>query len=142
MSKRNAPTFAALLTAAILLLPGGRAAAANVTWAGGVNGTWDTSTANWNDGVGAVAYTDGTPGDAVNFVGGLNRTIALASTYTPASIGFNNALGTDFAFSGGGISGSGALSKAGAGDAIFVNSTSFAGYSGAIGVTGGRLLRQ
>ncbi len=40
------------------------------------------------------------------------------------------------------ISGAGALSKAGAGDAIFDATTSFAGYAGAIGLTGGRLLRQ
>ncbi len=126
-----------VITVAWLLA--GVAPAATVTWTGSANGNWDTSNGNWSGGSPtANLYVDG---DDVNFIGGANPTIAIAATYTPASLTFNNP-SVNFTFSGGGISGSGALSKAGAGDAIFGSTTTFTGYSGAIGVTGGRLLRQ
>ncbi len=141
MNPSRTPRLAALALALATTLLGLATQAANLTWTGSANGNWNEATTNWSDGVGAVAYNNTTP-DAVTFATGSNRTIALAATYSPASIGFNNAAGTDFAFSGGGISGSGALTKAGAGDAIFVNTTDFSGYTGAIGITAGRLLRE
>lgn len=140
MSKPPATALIAAAVAAVALLCAGRTAAGALTWTGSVSGAWNTSAANWSGT--ATVYADGTPGDAVNFIGGANRSITIGGTYSPASMGFNNASGADFSFTSGGIGGAGALSKAGAGDAIFDSTTSFAGYSGAIGVTGGRLLRQ
>lgn len=137
---RNRNHLAAILALVFATsLLGVRALAQDLTWTGSVDGNWNETTANWTGD--ASVYTDGSPGDAVNFVGGINRTIAIADTYSPAGIGFDNASGTNFSFSGGGISGSGAFTKAGAGDAIFDASTDFGGYSGAIDITAGRLLR-
>lgn len=55
--------------------------AANITWTGAVNGTWDTSTANWTPG--SLFHN----GDSVTFSDtGANATITLAGVLSPASL--------------------------------------------------------
>jgi hypothetical protein len=111
--------------------------AQSLTWSGGVNGNWDSATANWTGGLGVFAY-----GDQVTFNDTSTRTnVSVVGTVTPATMLVTNATRL-YTFSSGAISGGGTLRKAGAGDAIVDSTTALTGYSGPCTVTGGRLLRQ
>ncbi len=82
--------FRTTLAAVILLaLATGIARGATVTWSGGVNSTWDTSTANWTGD--STTYTDGY--DVVFNDSGNAAGVRFPSTgyaVSPASTTFNN----------------------------------------------------
>ncbi len=108
---------------------------ASISWAGAVNANWDTNTANWN--IGGYLGTFGT-GDFVTFAdGAANPTISVAGAgVSPASVTISNSV-TAYSFSGGGIGGSGTLTKAGSGTATLSAANS---YSGQTLVQGGTLV--
>jgi autotransporter-associated beta strand protein len=109
-------------------------AGAGITWAGGVNGTWDTSTANWS--VGGYAGTYGNS-DNVTFPNGAgNPTLTVTGGgVSPGSVAINNS-STTYAFSGGAIGGSGGLTKSGTGSATLSAGNT---YAGSTAINGGVL---
>ncbi|MDW7979840.1 MAG: autotransporter-associated beta strand repeat-containing protein, partial [Verrucomicrobiales bacterium] len=108
---------------------------AGISWAGAVNGNWDTTTANWN--VGGYAGLFGS-GDHVTFAdGAANTSITVASGgVAPASVLISNS-STAYMFSGGRIGGAGGLTKRGSGQATLASSNS---YGGLTLVEAGRLI--
>lgn len=106
-------------------------------WVGGMDGTWNTSTTNWSDGVSSVAYADGknvTLDDTLS-VSPLNNYITLAATYSPSNIVVNNSL-YDYHLSGGGLAGNMTLTKQGTGTLSLSMSNS---YTGDTTISGGIL---
>jgi fibronectin-binding autotransporter adhesin len=104
-------------------------------WTGATNGTWDTSTGNWDTGTYAG-------GNAVQFrdTGGANLTISVASPVSPASVTFTDTgAGTNaYTFSGSAINGSGALTlNSGFGGTVTLNMAN--GYTGGTFLNSGTL---
>lgn len=120
-----------------------------VTWTGQANGTgdpvssWDNAFANnWAAGAAAVAFSNGTAvtfGDTNAANGGAPITnpavVVAASGVSPTSTLLNNSV-VDYTFSGGSISGTGTLTKAGSANAIFANHNN---YTGATIISAGSL---
>jgi autotransporter-associated beta strand protein len=79
------------------------ASAAAYIWSGAVNGTWDTSTANWLNNGGPATYQNGFPvifDDSVLS----NTTVSLPATRSPSAVIFNNSV-KSYSVSGNGIGG-------------------------------------
>jgi len=77
--------------------------AAAYLWSGAVNGTWDTSTANWLNNGSSATYQNGFPvifDDSVLS----NTTVSLPATRSPSAVIFNNSV-KSYSVSGNGIGG-------------------------------------
>jgi autotransporter-associated beta strand protein len=105
-----------------------------LTWKGTTDGTWDIgSTTNWNDGTGAVAFTDGS---AVIFddsasITTVNNAVAVA----PDSITVSNPT-KNYTIGGSAISGGTGIAKSGAGDLTLTGVNT---YTGGTTIDGGVL---
>jgi len=88
--------------------------AANLVWKGNVDGNWDTTTANWNNGSPGAVFAEN---DIVTFNDtAANFTVEIPSDVTPGSVTVNNTTTYTIQSSGGmGIVGSGILLKTGGG---------------------------
>jgi len=130
MGRSTSVLWLATIAAGVAL--SGVAVAAQVTWTGAVNGTWDTSTANWTG-----AASTFTTGDDVTFndSGATGGITVVAGGVSPASTTVDNG---SLAFTiNGTISGSGGLTKSGSGSLTMQGTSSF---SGGTVVSGGTLI--
>lgn len=86
------------------------------TWSGAVNGTWDITSLNWVEGDQRFVA-----GDQVTFNdSGSNKTIAIPSPVSPASVLINNSSGNNYAFTGRmNVPATGAFTKQGTGNLTF-----------------------
>ncbi len=105
----------------------------DLTWTG-TTATWDVgTTANFTNGVSAVTYTQG---DNVSFLQtGSNPTIALSGIITPTTMTVNAT--KNYSFSGGSLSGTMNLIKAGSGTLTFGTANAF---TGGASITGGSVV--
>ena len=90
-------------------------------WKGYVNGTWDTATANWFNGI-ATSYADGnnvTLDDTAAIFGSTNGAVA------PGSVTFNNSVSNYVVSTS--IAGTGSVSKFGTRTATLMSSNSYSG---------------
>jgi autotransporter-associated beta strand protein len=113
MDRRNMLGIATV--AALVFLAAGPVLAATLTWNPGGGGNWDTATANWTADGGATTTTfpsDGTADVIFNKTGG--GTIVISASMNPLSTTVSAASGT-YTFNTGPITGSGGLTKSGAG---------------------------
>lgn len=135
MKSKLFPLFHA--SVAVLFSIGSPVFAADLTWTGVTNGTWDTSTGNWTGGSPtANLYNNATP-DAVLFNDtGANKTVSLASGLTPASVTVNNSIGNNYTFQTNGFGGSGSLLKQGTGVLTLAVANT---YSGGTTISAGTL---
>ena len=122
----------ALATVVGVSLLAASAQAATLTWNVG-NGNWDTATANWT-GDATTFISDGSQDVIFNAGGG---TITISASMQPASTTVSAASGT-YIFTGGPITGSGGLTKSGAGQLTMntANNT----FTGKTSIQGGTLL--
>ena len=112
--------------AAIFFLSVVTSLAETVIWDGSVNSTWTNSdSTSWSGGT----YDNG---DDAQFLGSGAGTVTLSGTISPGSVTVNSA--NDYTFTGSQISGSGTLTKDGAGELILTSNT---GYSGDTNINGG-----
>jgi len=105
---------------------------ANITW-NAADGTWNKSASNWTGG--ASTFLDG---DSVTFDASAGGTVAVSGTVQPDALNFNASTGT-FTLSGGAgnvVSGTGALTKSGAGTAVITNDNE---WTGGTNLSGGTL---
>jgi autotransporter-associated beta strand protein len=132
---------------------GSAARAANVTWNLPGSGNWDTSTANWSDGVSSVNYIEGDNAQ-FNFNNVAGGTINVAGPGTggsvsPSSTAFNNAVAgptnndtvaATFTVSGGPIA-SGNITKTGGGivtlNSAYTGTGTLSASAGTLNVNGG-----
>jgi len=110
---------------------------------GGDGVTWDVGTPysdsadyNWNDGLYADQYTDGSD-VTFNDVNGGNYAVTLSSTVSPNSIVFNNSAGNYVISGSGSIAGTGSLTKMGTST---VTLSTVNTYSGGTTVSNGKLV--
>jgi fibronectin-binding autotransporter adhesin len=111
---------------------------AALTWDGTPTGNWDTTTTNWKPSIGPD--TNYVQTDFVTFDDSLAGTanVNLTTTLLPGSLTVNNSA-SNYIFSGTGkISGTGGLSKQGAGTLVLDNS-GLNDFSGGVIITGGTL---
>jgi autotransporter-associated beta strand protein len=111
--------------------PGVPPASTAVKWSGAGSGDWDMATTNWAQVSGGMPtiYTDGTPGNSVQFDDTLagNPALTLNTTVTPGALVFTNQ-STAYSISGaGGLAGYTGLIKAGAGTVTLNTSNTFTG---------------
>jgi len=105
-----------------------------IRWEGAMNGNWSTSDVNWRVDIARARYENG---DHVLFEETTRSNLTLAAGgVTPASTTFSNNV-TSYTLAGGPLLGSGPLYKHRNGDLRLAASN---GFSGAITVTGGRLI--
>lgn len=113
----------------------------NLTWTGATNSSWDIfSTANWNDGVGAVAFGQGdslTLGDSVGAT-----PITVSGAVRPAGLTVNNSAGNTVTINAANasseITGTVALAKQGDGKVVLdIDAT--LGSTSSVAITGGEL---
>jgi len=107
----------------------------NTVWTGAVNGTWDTTTANWLTAGVAGIYADGQTVQFDDTATG-TTTVSLSATRTPLSLIVNNTAKT-YALSGSAIAGTGGLTKSGTGSLTLSAANTF---SGPITVNNGTLI--
>lgn len=108
-------------------------------WNGGVNGTWDTSTANFNLVPGSATTTAFADGDAVSFGDGATSTnVVLSAPLSPSHVVFYNET-VDYTLSGSPINGPARLVKNGAGTLTLGSANNF---NGQIIVNAGTLVSQ
>ena len=120
-----------------LVVTNGTTVAKTVSWGGGVNNLWDTSTLNWTNAGVAVSYNEG---DFVTFDDSAKTSsVNLTGARQPVSlIVSNNAL--DYTFAGSGsIGGAVTLVKAGSGT-LTLSATGGDNLSGGLVVTNGTLI--
>ena len=105
----------------------------DLTWTG-TTATWDVgTTANFTNGVSPATYTQG---DNVSFLQtGSNPTITLSGTITPTTMTVNAA--KNYSFSGGSLSGTMNLIKAGSGTLTLATANAF---NGGTSITGGSVV--
>lgn len=84
-----------------------------IVWNGAINGTWDTSTANWLSNSIAAMYRDGVAVVFDDTATG-STSVTLASAATPAAVSFNN-YSKSYTLAGSAISGVATLLKTGIG---------------------------
>lgn len=97
------------------------------------NGLWDAVSANWFNGTGNQAFSNG---EDIRFqdTAGTTENISVTGTHTPDQMLFTN-LATDFVFSGSGtISGTGAM-NVNAGGYVTFNNTGGLAFSGPLALT-------
>lgn len=102
----------------------------DLKWVGNIDGTWDTSTANWNDGSGAVTYANGknvTFDDTLS-ISPLNNNITLSGTFSPSNVIANNSTYT-YSLTGGGLTGNMNLTKQGTNTLSLSMSNSYSGLT-------------
>jgi rhamnogalacturonan endolyase len=104
-------------------------------WSGAVNGTWDTTTANWTISGVSATYADGV---AVQFddTALSNTTVNVSAARTPLSMVVDNT-DKNYAFSGSAIAGTNSLTKSGAGTLTLSSANTF---SGPITINNGTLI--
>ena len=85
-------------------------AATALFWSGAVNGTWDTTTANWLNSVTAATFADGNA--AIFDDTGANTTVNLSANRSPGTVIVNNSA-VNCTIGGSAIAGSGSLVKSG-----------------------------
>lgn len=97
-----------------------------VTWSP-ITGEWDTTSMHWTDGAVSVAFQadDTAVFDDVGLASGSNVTIQAAGV-TPRATRVTNTTGT-YTMMGGAISGSGSLTKTGAGKLVLASANTYAG---------------
>ena len=88
-------------------------AATAVTWTGSVNGSWDTTTLNWNNSGGATTYVNGGVAQFDDTATG-STFVSNTVTVAPGTIFVTNSL-KNYTFTGNSISGGGSLTKSGPG---------------------------
>ena len=99
---------------------------ARLLWAGGTDGAWDTSTANWTLG-GLNGFFDN--GDPVRFDSGTRTNITVAAGgVTPGPVIFTNAA-SRFILSGGALCGTNGLTKYRAGEVRLAATNSYSGLT-------------
>ncbi len=108
-----------------------------ITWTGGTNGSWDTSTANWAASVSSTAtYSDGNAvifndKNALTGTNVSNTNITISGSVSPQSITFNNTGaangGVDYTIGGGAITGTGAIIINGSGTVTLTGSNTYTG---------------
>jgi autotransporter-associated beta strand protein len=111
---------------------------APLTWVGSVNGSWNTSDANWINGSNSATYVDGSPVLFDDSVGIGSTNISITGSVAPSLVTFNNSyvnynLQTS---SGSGITGATCLTMSGS--AILTMSGTNT-YSGGTNITAGTL---
>ena len=114
----------------------------NYTWNGNVNGTWDTSTANWvNNGVAGAVYANGLDVTFDDTLTG-TPTVSSSGTVLPNSVTFNNS-GTSYTIAAT-IGGTNALTKGGTATTTLTGPNSYSGNTvvnaGALAVANGGVI--
>ena len=101
------------------------ASATALLWSGAVNGTWDTSTANWLNGGSSATFQNG---NAVVFDDSApaNTTISLSANRTPGKVILNN-VSKSYSISGSAIAGTGSLTKQGGGSLTLNSANTYTG---------------
>jgi autotransporter-associated beta strand protein len=99
--------------------------ASNTVWSGAVNGTWDTTTANWLTNGVAARYQDGVTVQFDDSASG-NITVSASATRTPGAIVVSNAL-NNYSIGGSAIAGTGSLTKSGTGTLTLTAANTFTG---------------
>lgn len=97
----------------------------SVVWTGNTSNTWETqgSATNWNSSNSLFFITDVvTFNDSAS-----NKSVAISGTVSPESTTFDNSTGNDYTVSGGGIGGSGSLTKINSGTVTFTSNNTFTG---------------
>jgi rhamnogalacturonan endolyase len=116
-------------------IPYGGSGPPATVWSGAVNGTWDTTTANWTISGVSTTYADGV---AVQFddTALSNTAVNVSATRTPLSMAVND---TDYnyLFAGSAIAGTGGLTKSGGGTLTLTAANTF---SGSIVINNGTLI--
>lgn len=104
-------------------IPGASAAA--YLWSGAVNGTWDTSTANWLNNGGPATYQNGFP---VIFDDTIlsNAAVSLSATRSPSAVIFNNSV-KSYSLNGNGIGGTCGITLFGNGIVTLNGTNTFTG---------------
>ncbi len=103
------------------------------TWVGNINGSWDTTVANWNNGTGVASYINGAR-VAFNDTATGPTTVTMASAVSPGAMLVNNSI-KNYTLSGP-ISGIGGLTKNGSGNLTLSGANT---YTGGSNVTAGSL---
>ena len=106
-------------------MPYGGSGPAATVWSGAVNGTWDTTTANWTISGAAAMYADGVVVQFDDTVLG-NPTVNVSAVRTPSAIVVNNT-SYDYLFAGSALAGTGSLTKSGAGMLTLTAANTFTG---------------
>jgi autotransporter-associated beta strand protein len=109
-----------------------------ISWTGSVNSNWDSSTANFSNASGGVAYSDNLDVVFGNVAAG-KSSINLIGTVMPQSITFNNTSGTYTISGAGSIAGGTSLTKNGAGTMILNTSNTF---TGPVAINAGAVILQ
>jgi fibronectin-binding autotransporter adhesin len=109
-----------------------------VVWTGAISSTWDSSTANFSNASGGVAFSNGL--DTVfNDVAAGKSTISLSGNLSPATITFNNNSSTYTLAGAGSITGGTLLTKNGTGSVVLATSNSF---TGPVAINAGQVILQ
>ena len=100
-------------------------AATALIWSGALNGTWDTTTANWLNAGASATFQNG---NAVIFddSASANTTINLSANRTPGTVVVNNTT-KNYNISGSAIAGTGCLIKQGGGTLTLGSANSYSG---------------
>jgi autotransporter-associated beta strand protein len=96
-----------------------------VFWTGAVNGTWDTSTANWRSNGAPAVFANGAAAVFDDTASG-NTTVSLSATRTPALVIVNNS-SLAYSIGGSAIAGTGSLTKSGSGTLTLSSANSYSG---------------
>ncbi len=99
-------------------------AATALFWSGAVNGTWDTTTANWLNSVTAATFADGNA--AIFDDTGANATVNLSANRSPGTVIVNNSA-VNYTIGGSAIAGSGSLVKSGAATLTLSGANTYSG---------------
>ena len=99
--------------------------ATNTIWSGSVNGTWDTTTANWVTNGVATTYHDGVTVQFDDSASG-NITVSASATRTPGAMVVSNTL-NNYSIGGSAIAGTGGLTKSGTGTLTLTAANTFTG---------------
>ena len=104
----------------------------SVVWTGTTNNSWESqgSATNWNSTDSLFINTDVvTFNDTAS-----NKAVTISGTVSPDSTTFDNSTGNDYTVSGGGIGGTGSLTKTNSGTVTFTSNNT---YTGAVSIQAG-----